>query len=157
MEASAENMQHVRGLLAASMSPDNAARQAAEATITGVETQAGFSQVLLALVQQLSTATATPEDRAIRQSCALLFKNLVKRRWVPEGDYDDLAPVPEADRDAVKALVVNLLCRTPPDVQKQLAEAVSIVSSHDFPKKWPGLLPQLVQQVRVCLCNTVSV
>ena len=89
MEASAENLAHMRGLLVDSMSADNVARRKAETTITHVETQAGFSQVLLALVQQLSTANATAEERAIRKSCALLFKNLVKRRWQPD---EALAP-----------------------------------------------------------------
>lgn len=36
------------------------------------------------------------------------------------------------------------MCSVPADVQKQLAEAVTIISKYDFPDKWEGLLPNLV-------------
>jgi exportin-2 (importin alpha re-exporter) len=147
MELSA--IQSMRDVLVRSMSPDKIIREEAEQVILSAEVQPGFSQVLLALVQQLSVPTASPEDRAIRQSCSVLFKNLIKRRWEPEGDYEDLAPLVEQDRVPVKTAVVEMLCRTPLDVQKQLAEAVSVISKHDFPHNWDGLLPQLVQLAAV--------
>lgn len=39
-----------------------------------------------------------------------------------------------------------MLC-APPRVRAQLAEALSIISSHDFPAKWPALLPHLVSKL----------
>ena len=38
-----------------------------------------------------------------------------------------------------------MLGRTPVDVQAQLAEAVTLLAEHDFPRQWQGLLPQLSQ------------
>jgi exportin-2 (importin alpha re-exporter) len=70
----------------------------------------------------------------------------VKRRWSPEGEYEELSAIHANDRENIKTAVVDLLCCTPPDVQKQLAEAVSIISNFDFPDNWKNLLPQLVQQ-----------
>lgn len=35
-----------------------------------------------------------------------------------------------------------------PAVQAQLAEALTLISQTDFPKRWPDLLPQLVAQLR---------
>ena len=39
------------------------------------------------------------------------------------------------------------MCSVPADVQKQLAEAVTIISKYDFPDKWAGLLPNLVSKL----------
>jgi exportin-2 (importin alpha re-exporter) len=36
---------------------------------------------------------------------------------------------------------------TPPLVRAQLSEALTIVSSHDFPAQWPQLLPELVESL----------
>ena len=35
----------------------------------------------------------------------------------------------------------------PPRVRAQLSEALAIISSHDFPAKWQGLLPHLVEKL----------
>jgi hypothetical protein len=45
---------------------------------------------LLALVQQYCTPSAGPEERALRQAGSVAFKNLIKRRWEPRGEHEDL-------------------------------------------------------------------
>lgn len=45
---------------------------------------------------------------------------------------------------------------TPPIVRSQVSEALSIISEHDFPKKWEGLLPQLIERLRNGDVNTVN-
>lgn len=52
-----------------------------------------------------------------------MFKNIVKKRWVPEEDSDD-APLIDADKEIIKTHIVELMCSASVDVQKQLAEAV---------------------------------
>ena len=37
---------------------------------------------------------------------------------------------------------------TPPIVRAQLSEALSIISAHDYPAKWPQLLPELLQRLK---------
>ena len=37
---------------------------------------------------------------------------------------------------------------TPLIVRAQLSEALSIISMHDFPNKWPDLLPRLIQKLQ---------
>lgn len=44
---------------------------------------------------------------------------------------------------------------TPPLVQAQLSEALSIICSHDFPKAWPTLLPELVARLEGADLNTM--
>lgn len=38
------------------------------------------------------------------------------------------------------------MLRSPPALQKQLSDAVSIIGKHDFPKKWPQLIDEMVEK-----------
>lgn len=142
MEVNDQNMAHVQALMQQAMSSDNTARRQAEEHIASLELQQGFSIVLLSLIQALS-ASSSAEDKAVRSFGAVLFKNMVKKRWV--SDEEELVPM--ADRDSIKTHLVELMCSTPGEVQRQLAEAVTIISSHDFPGNWGSLLPHLVQKM----------
>ena len=144
MEINEQNLTQLRGLFLQTLMPDNNARKEAERFLSTIEVQPGFSIVLLHLISMLSGAGAQ-EDLSIRQSASVLFKNLVKRRWQPADD--ESVAIPDGDRATIKAHLVELMLSTPPAVQKQLAEAVSIVAKYDFPAKWEGLLPQLVQKL----------
>ena len=48
----------------------------------------------------------------------------------------------------IKATLPGLMLSTPPLVQAQLSEALSIICSHDFPNHWPTLLPELVGRLQ---------
>ena len=114
----------------------------AEEVISSLEVQQGFSIVVLSLIEALSSSD-TGDDKAVRSFGAVLFKNMVKKRWV--SDEEEL--IPAADRDSIKTHLVELMCSTPSEVQRQLAEAVTIISSHDFPGNWQSLLPHLVDKM----------
>ena len=161
------------------MSPDNKTRNETEAYLKGVESTPGFLVVVLNLINRLSTSTA-PQECAVRQAASVIFKNTIKRCWAPEDETQ--TAISESDRDTLKLHLVDLMCASPPDVQKQMAEAgrrtthiyqlltyvvilmyiviiiitvvlflfvgryvkkVSIISKHDFPAKWPSLIPHL--------------
>ena len=57
-------------------------------------------------------------------------------------------PLPDDEKAQVKALITGLMLSTPPVVRSQISEALSIISSHDFPAAWPTLLPELVEKLR---------
>lgn len=144
MEINEQNLGQLRALFLQTLVPDNVIRKEAERYLGTIEIQPGFSTVLLHLISLLSGGN-TPEDLAIRQSASVLFKNLVKRRWVIENeDTVDRTVIPDGDRGTIKTHLVDLMCTTPPDVQKQLAEGVAIIAKYDFPGRWETLLPQLV-------------
>jgi len=48
---------------------------------------------------------------------------------------------------------VELMLRAPPRIQAQISEALSIISSHDFPAKWLDLLPQLVSKMGAAMAQ----
>lgn len=62
---------------------------------------------------------------------------MVKKRWNPDADDSPDAakdtPMSAEDKQVVKQNILNLMCSVPHDVQRQLSEALAIISSHDFP------------------------
>ena len=187
-------MIQLREVIGRFLSPNSAAIKEAEAYMKTIETQQGFTLVLLSLIQSLSSSVA-PSDVAVRQTAAVIFKNAVKARWAPEDD--NIVPLPVADRPPIKAHLVDLMCTTPEgasynpfhvlwplkwavyspaafpcpsnplyhprarslslslclflsvsDVQRQLAEAVAIVATYDFPDQWDTLLGLLATKLQ---------
>ena len=146
MEVNDQTLSVLKDLLVGILSPDNATRKNAEAYLKSSEVQQGFPLLVLTLITRLVNAS-TPQDIAIRQSASVLFKNMVKNRWQPAEEDDQHQPISLADKDTIKTHVVELMCTVSQDVQSQLAEAVTLISKYDFPKKWEGLLPQLVTKM----------
>jgi exportin-2 (importin alpha re-exporter) len=138
-------IEDLRKVVTALLSPDGRTRREAENYVQTIEDQPGFTICTLRLISLIAPSTI-PADIAARQSAAVLFKNVIKRRWVPAEDAGN--PIPQSDRDTIKTHLVNLMCSTPPDVQRQLAEAVTLIAKSDFPEHWPTLLPQLVEKLR---------
>jgi exportin-2 (importin alpha re-exporter) len=158
MEANEQNMGLVRQFILASMSGANEERKHAESQLLSAETEAGFPIVILSLISALNSSDSQ-EDNAIRQSASIYFKNLVKRRWpIPDDERDDtsLQVLHAQDSEPVKNNLVELLCSSPPNVAKQLAESVAIIGEFEFPQKWPSLLPQLVSKLQEQDLNVVK-
>ena len=155
MEASSSNLQQLGELIGQLLAPNSVAIKAAEKQLKNLESKQGFTLCLLHLIGNLSLSTL-PHDIGVRQTAAVLFKNAVKKGWKIDDDdtsssnantNDNISLIPEIDRNPIKQNLVDLMSKTPPEVQKQLAEAVNIISSHDFPNKWNELLPQLVSRL----------
>ncbi|KAG5184186.1 Cse1-domain-containing protein [Tribonema minus] len=113
-----------------------------------MERQPGYPQLLVQLIESHCSRTGA-EDKSLRTLGAIMFKNLVKRCWVPPEDGDGKENALGADdKAAIKANMVHMMCIVPPEVQRQFSEALTIISKHDFPHDWPALLPDLVQRMR---------
>ncbi len=54
---------------------------------------------------------------------------------------------PYSPQAQIKQLLLGLSLSSPPLVQAQLSEALSIICSYDFPARWPELLPELVSKL----------
>jgi hypothetical protein len=40
-----------------------------------------------------------------------------------------------------------------PGVQRQLADAISLIAAQDFPTRWPELMPQLTERCAWSICK----
>ena len=91
--------------------------------------------------------SAPPRPRAPNPSSAR-----APRPLQADADSGVISP---ADRDAVKGALVRLMTSTPPLVQRQLSDALTIISRCDFPERWPTLLPELVAQLQSATDMTI--
>uniref|UniRef100_A0A1D1YL62 Exportin-2 n=1 Tax=Anthurium amnicola TaxID=1678845 RepID=A0A1D1YL62_9ARAE len=123
-----------------SLSPQPEPRRKAEEELSRAADSPGFSIAVLHLV------SSPASDDQIRHAAAVHFKNHLRSRWSPAGDGP--SPIPDAEKEQVKGLLVGLMLASPPRIQSQLSEALAVVSSHDFPRSWPALLPELVSSLR---------
>lgn len=56
----------------------------------------------------------------------------------------------------MKSSIVNLMLKSPENIQKQLSDAVSVIGREDFPKLWPDLLKELIEKFNCGKCVSVS-
>lgn len=113
---------------------------AAEKLLESTELQQNYPVLLLNLIDK------TTVDMTIRVAGAIAFKNYVKRNWAAHEDSDEPDRIHASDRNTIKSLIVTLMLHSPTALQKQLSDAVSIIGKHDFPKKWPQLIDEMVEK-----------
>lgn len=151
MELNEQNIVTIRGLLINTLSSDNTTLRNAENYLKKVETEPGFVILLLHVISTLLASNDSTE-KAIRLSAAVFFKNCIKRCWEVSKDLDgntNMNIIALSDRDTIKTHLVDLMCTAPADIQRQLAEAVTIIAKYDFPKLWTNLLGQLVHKLTI--------
>lgn len=112
----------------------------AEKLLESTELQQNYPVLLLNLIDKANM------DMTIRVAGAIAFKNYVKRNWAAHEDSDEPDRIHESDRNTIKTLIVTLMLHSPTALQKQLSDAVSIIGKHDFPKKWPQLIDEMVEK-----------
>ncbi|KAI9015417.1 CAS/CSE protein [Hyaloraphidium curvatum] len=134
MEPTEQNLAVLAGLLSQTLDP--AARKQAEASLASAELSPGFSLCLVALLSHPSTSPT------VRHAAVLYFKNLLRKHYA-HGD----AGIPRADREEIKARIIDVMAGVPANLQVQLSESVAIAADADFPEHWPGLVPGLVAKL----------
>ena len=80
--------------------------------------------------------------------CSVLVPVINLRCWPFPHAPVHLPCLPFWLQDQIKSLITDLMLSTPLIVRTQLSEALSIISMHDFPNKWPDLLPRLIQKLQ---------
>ncbi|XP_066385315.1 exportin-2-like [Miscanthus floridulus] len=137
MEVAPETLDTLAGWLAQSLSPDAAARRAAEKSIDSAASSPGFALAILAL------AASPRHDLQARLAASVQFKNLLRSRW-PKPDADAADHLPASDCAIIKTHLLQLLLTAPPLIQAQLSEALAAAAASDFPARWESLLPSIV-------------
>ncbi|GFO03315.1 exportin-2-like [Plakobranchus ocellatus] len=148
MEVTPANLEAMAGYLQQTLSPDQDIRRNAEKFLESVEGNKHYPVLLLHLMDKDAA------DAHIRVSAAITFKNYVKRNW----RVDDVAldKIHADDREQIKQYIVGLMLKSPEQVQKQLSDAISIIGREDFPKKWPGLLTEMISKFQSGDFNVIN-
>ncbi|ESL12217.1 CAS/CSE/importin domain protein [Trypanosoma rangeli SC58] len=118
-------------------SMDSASREKAEREIKEfqncVDEQTGFVLLLLNLA-------VTPGPAA--SFCSIVFKNTVKMCWNAATAEHCIT---EGDKQVVRSTITGAMLQAAPNVQRNLAEATTLIAEVDFPKAWPNALDRIVQ------------
>lgn len=150
---SPEHVQLVCNLLAQTLDP--AQRRSAEEQLTQAQSQPGFLQILIAVIQNV----LVPSNDAVRLSAAIKLKNICKTAWDQEAAEESAVEtlVNDQDKHALKQSIVPLLVSistntdgrppAPTNVRSQLEEAIALVAEKDFPHDWPDLMDELVPRL----------
>eukprot|EP00271_Cylindrocystis_brebissonii_P023161 TRINITY_DN9424_c0_g1_i1.p1 TRINITY_DN9424_c0_g1~~TRINITY_DN9424_c0_g1_i1.p1 ORF type:complete len:976 (+),score=170.09 TRINITY_DN9424_c0_g1_i1:234-3161(+) len=145
MQPSPETLQMLGQCFLQSLSPEPEPRKQAESYLKQSANQAGYGITVLHLLSSPGV------DAQIRQSAAVNFKNHVKYHWAPtDRDVErlgELLPVQDSEKEQIRVHIVELMLSMPAKIQIQLSDALTIMSDHDFPEKWPNLLPELVSKL----------
>ncbi len=151
--ASTEHVQLVCTLLAHTLNP--AERRNAEQQLTQAQSQTGFLQILIAVIQN----AVIQSNDAVRLAAAIKLKNICKTAWDQESAEESAVdkPVDPQDKQALKQSIVPLLVSistttdgrppAPTNVRSQLQEAIALVAEKDFPHDWPNLMDDLVPKL----------
>ncbi|KAH0557015.1 hypothetical protein GP486_005197 [Trichoglossum hirsutum] len=126
----------VAQLLQATLDPRR--NKQAEQQLLQAERSSNFSLLLL----QIVASDAYPYTT--RLASALCFKNLIKRNWTDE-DGNHKLPGPEVT--AIKQELIGLMTTTPPGIQSQLGDAISVIADSDFWQRWESLVDDLVSRL----------
>eukprot|EP00252_Welwitschia_mirabilis_P008441 TRINITY_DN2027_c0_g1_i1.p1 TRINITY_DN2027_c0_g1~~TRINITY_DN2027_c0_g1_i1.p1 ORF type:complete len:966 (-),score=126.84 TRINITY_DN2027_c0_g1_i1:393-3290(-) len=151
MQYSPETAQTLSQCFLQTLVPNPEPRRQAEEYLRRAAEQPGFGIVVLQLISDVGV------DEQVRQAAAVNFKNHVRLHWAPiDPDHDnDPGLIQTPEKDQVKALIVRSMLSSQPRIQSQLSEALSIISKHDFPTRWPTLLPELVSTLQTSTDYTV--
>ncbi len=97
-----------------------------------------FSLTLL----QIVAATDLPQKT--RLAASLCFKNFIRLNYV---DEDGAYKLPADEVATIKQELVGLMISSPPSIQAQLGDAISIIADSDFWRRWETLIPDLVSRL----------
>ncbi|CAM8883985.1 unnamed protein product [Rhodiola kirilowii] len=149
MEWKAETRELLCQLFLNTLSSTAKNRRLAETALSDASENPNFGLVLLAWspshLAQSMTRSASP--------AAVYFKNHLRNRWSPAPPLNADAPpsptpITHFEKEQIKSLIVQSMLASPPRVQAQLSEALTVIGKHDFPQAWPTLLPELVAGLR---------
>lgn len=131
MEWNPETLQFLSQCFLNSLSPLADLRRGAEAALAETADRPNYALAILWLVAEPAV------DEQIRQSAAVNLKNYLKALWAQQ-------PMPESEKEQIKGLIVRLMVTAPPKIRAMLGEGLIIIGAHDFPRRWPDLLPEIV-------------
>ena len=151
MEATPENLNVLTNYLEQTLNPAANVRKPAEDFLKSVEGQRGYGLLLLTLLRG-NCPGAAEANPAVKVAAAITFKNFIKRNWKVTEESDG-NKIHGEDRDAIKRNIVDLMLKSPSQIQKQLSAAIAIIGQEDFPARWPHLIGEMVEKFNSPTCD----
>ncbi|KAK3308089.1 CAS/CSE protein [Chaetomium strumarium] len=132
----ASTLEHLAQLLNATLDAQHHRR--AETALREEAKKPKYSLSLLSIV------SSAAQPLKIRLAAALAFKNFIRHNYVDEeGSYK----LPLDEVQTIKQELVGLMISSPPSIQTQLGEAISIIADSDFWERWDTLTKDLVSRL----------
>ncbi|KAG0315466.1 hypothetical protein BGZ97_008202 [Linnemannia gamsii] len=128
------DIQGLYQLFQATIQPDPNVRIQAELKLKQLEGTQGT------LLQSMQIIGAEESELHVRQSASIYFKNAVRRYWFETESTPAHLKISEADKDAIKSNILQLLASAPAVIRTQLITVLGTILSNDFPTKYPGYL-----------------
>ncbi|OAQ90061.1 importin beta-5 subunit [Purpureocillium lilacinum] len=128
-------------LLANTMVPDQAPRLQAEIELKRARTNPAFPVCLANIASHASVAVT------VRQAAITSLRQFVVDNWANDEPGDEPPiPISEEAREHVKRSLLDLAIGLEEDrkVKTQSSYTVGKIAIHDFPEKWPNLLPSVL-------------
>jgi hypothetical protein len=104
----------IRGAVQRLFSTTTTGIREAEQYIKSIEGNAGYTVGLLQFIGTVLNGinAGDPQQAALCQQAAVLFKNTVSKRWEESDDGGEVAPViPDVDKRMIKQIIIPLICR----------------------------------------------
>jgi len=146
------NTEDLHVALQQSFSPDSNLRDPAEKLIKNLKYVQGSAVMLLQIAAEKQV------QFEVRQAAAIHLKNLCKDSWdqkrsitgliLSTVDGTEQVILDDETKNHVRANVVDaLLTETEKSIQDLMAESLHYIATHDYPDRWPNLLPTLLQTI----------
>lgn len=148
-----DNVEQLHVILQQSFSPDANLRGPAEETIRNLKNVPGSTALLLKIAGEKQVRYE------VRQAASIQLKNICRECWAERMNFSGL-PMPTAegkkavllsdvDKAVVRTELVNALLDEPEkSVRDLFAETLHSILIHDFPDKWPELIPNLLGTIQ---------
>eukprot|EP00922_Rhytidocystis_sp_ex-Travisia-forbesii_P028130 GHVS01041290.1.p1 GENE.GHVS01041290.1~~GHVS01041290.1.p1 ORF type:complete len:1150 (-),score=264.74 GHVS01041290.1:262-3711(-) len=138
----AEQQQHYERVcqaLDATTAGDEALRKQAEEFLQSMSDSASLACVLIDILKHPQLVTST------RTAASVLLKNEIRKSWEKA---DKQQGYREEDKHKIRSTLYPLLrdltkMEQPIPIRRQVLECIRLVLFHDFPLKWPDLLPSI--------------
>ncbi|EYE95662.1 putative nonsense-mediated mRNA decay protein (Nmd5) [Aspergillus ruber CBS 135680] len=138
----------LRDRIQSTLDPNADSRRQAELDLKYAETQPGFINALLDILQ-------AEQVNAVQLSAGVYLKNRINRGWAPLEDNPLRTPIREEEKPGFRERLIPALASTPPNVRAQFVPLLQKILQNDFPEHWPGFLDITIQLLSANDANSV--
>ncbi|KAL2136826.1 hypothetical protein VTI74DRAFT_1040 [Chaetomium olivicolor] len=128
----------IRSCIAATLDADADVRRRAELQLKQAESQPGFTDVLLDLVQSEQTAS-------LQLPTVIYLKNRVNRAWERSDYYPNDTIIPDDAKARFRERLLPILAGSQNLVRHQLVPILQRILHFDFPERWPTFMDYAIQ------------